>query len=317
MMATQPMDSGWNQLELDAVVIDSYDQIASRPGFSPSLSFYPHSDRKFGAVVAPYRFTDSIACGIESCHTQHLRGYLITTSDGQETGIGGHCGRKHFGLSFTRERKRVDEAVQRKRRIDTVMRAVAQIPAYLEAVAELKASHQELTEIKRRFIDLAGWGMFKLLKERADKGYAQIFQYERMSKSEAAAYFATNNRKKSDSKEWPEKEVLVATLDGLDFIRSKFTDMLVTNLISPLERFAATKPADVEQMKARALYNEAKWVGKVPGEIAKARQVVEAGRAFFRVENLLKLIYLDAKIQALTPLLNDLRDAEGRSQGNG
>ena len=305
------------QLELEAVVIDSYDQIAGRPGFAPSLSFHPQSERTFGAVIAPYRFTDTIACGIESCHTQHLRGYLITTSDGQETGIGGHCGRKHFGLSFTRERKRVDEAVQRKRRVDTVMRAIAQIPSYLETVAELKADYQELTEIKRRFIDLAGWGMFKVLKDRAEKGYTQIFQYVPMTKSEAEAYFATNRRKKSDSREWPEKEVLVATLDGMEFIKSKFTDMLVTNLIQPLERFASTKPADVEQMKARALYNEAKWIGKVPGEIARARQVVDAGRAFFRVENLLKLIHLDANIQALSPLLNDLREVESKHSAKG
>lgn len=300
------------QLELDAVVIDSYDQIADRPGFSPSLSFHPHSERRFGAVIAPYRFTDTIACGIESCHTQHLKGYLITTSDGLETGIGGHCGRKHFGIHFTRERKRVDEAVQRKRRIDTVMRAVAEIPAYLATVEELKADYHELTEIKRRFIDLAGWGLFNQLKERADRGYAKIIKYEPMTQSEAAAYFATNNRKKSDSKDWPEKEVLVATLEGLEFVRSRFTDMLVTNLIKPLELFAMTKPADVERMKPRALYNEAKWIGKVPNDIAKARTVIQSGWAFFAVENLLRLIHLDANIQSLSPLLKDLKDSEAK-----
>lgn len=299
-------------LDQSAIVIDSYEELAARPGFCPSLSFHPKGDRRFGAVIAPYRFTDTIACGIESCHTQHLKGYLITTSDGQETGIGNHCGRKHFGIHFTRERKRVDEAVQRKRRIDTVMRAVSEIPAYLATVAELKADYHELTEIKRRFIDLAGWGLFNELKERADRGYAKIIKYEPMTKSEAAAYFATNNRKKSDSKDWPEKEVLVATIEGLEFIRSRFTDMLVTNLIKPLELFATMKPGDVDRMKPRALYNEAKWIGKVPTDIAKARTVIQSGRAFFAVENLLRLIHLDANIQSLAPLLKDLRESEAK-----
>ncbi|MBI6882344.1 hypothetical protein [Pseudomonas putida] len=297
-------------MDLDAVIIDSYDQLTSRPGFCPSLSFHPQGERRFGTVIAPYRFTESIACGIESCHTAHLRGYLITTSDGQETGIGGHCGRKHFGLSFTRERKRVDEAIQRKRRIDTVMRAVEQIPAYLATVAELKADYQDLTEIKRRFIDLAGWSTFNELKEMAERGITKIVAYEAMSEAEAEAYFATSNRRPGESREWPEKEVVLANIDGLDFIRSKFTDMLVTNLIKPLESFAERKPSDVEKLTPRALYNEAKWIGRVPGEIEKARGVVKAGRAFFQVENLLKLVHMDVDIQGLSPLLSDLKQRE-------
>lgn len=304
-------------MDLDAVIIDSYDQLTSRPGFCPSLSFHPQGERRFGAVIAPYRFTDTIACGIESCHTQHLKGYLITTSDGQETGIGGHCGRKHFGLSFTRERKRVDDAIQRKRRIDTVMRAVAQIPAYLATVAELKADYQDLTELKRRFIDLAGWPIFNELKEMGERGLTKIVSYEDMTEAEAEAYFATSNRRAGESREWPQKEVILANMDGLEFIKSKFTDMLVTNLIKPLETFAERKPSDVEGLTPRALYNEAKWIGRVPGEIAKARAVVNAGRAFFRVENLLKLVHMDVDIQELTPLLNDLRVSEYQFKDKG
>lgn len=297
-------------MDQTAIVIDSYEELKARTAYAPSLAFHPKGDRRFGAVIAPYRFTDAIACGIDSCHTKHLKGYLITTSDGQETGIGSHCGRKHFGIHFTRERKRVDEAVQRKRRIDTVMRAVAQIPAYLAIVKELKTDYAELTEIKRRFIDLAGWGLFNELKERANKGYAQIIKFQPMTQSEAEAHFATNNRKKRDRQDWPEKEVLVATLDGLEFVRSKFTDMLATNLIQPLERFAQTKPADVERMKPRTLYNEAKWIGKVPTDITKARAVIQSGRDFFAVENLLKLSHLEANIPSMAPLLRDLREAE-------
>lgn len=300
-------------LDLDAVIIDSYDQLTSRPGFCPSLPFHPQGERRFGTVIAPYRFTDTIACGIESCHTQHLKGYLITTSDGRETGIGGHCGRKHFGLSFTKERKRVDEAIQRKRRIDTVMRAVAAIPAYLVTVAELKADYQDLTELKRRFIDLAGWAIFSELKEMGERGSGKIVSYEDMTEEEAVAYFATTTRRAGESREWPQKEVILANVDGLDFVKSKFTDMIVTNLIKPLESFAERKPADVEKLNPRALYNEAKWIGRVPGEIEKARSVVSAGRAFFRVENLLKLVHMEADIQELSPLLSDLKQREQKN----
>ena len=297
-------------LNQNVVVIDSYEELAGRPGFTPSLSFHPKGDRKFGSVVAPYRFRDTIACGIQSCHTQHMKGYLITTSDGLETGIGVDCGRKHFGVHFTRQKKQIDDAVQRKRRIDTVMRAVKEIPAYLATVKELKRDYQHLTDLKRRFMDVVGVRVFAELKERADRGNALITKSVPMTKSEAEANFATTNRKKGDRKDWPEKEVPVAKLDGLEFIRSKFTDMLVTNLIKPLERFAATKPGDAEKMRPRALYNEAKWIGKVPGDIAKAREVIRAGNAFFTPENLLKLVHLEVNVQPLGPMLQDLREAE-------
>lgn len=297
-------------MDQKVVVIDSYEELSARPEFSPSLAFYPKGDRRFGTVIAPYRFRDSIACGIDSCHTQHQNGYLITTSDGQETGIGSHCGRKHFGINFTREKKRVDEAVQRKRRIDTVMRAVALIPEYLLTVKQLRIDYRELTDMKRRFMDAAGMRMMEELKIRASRRYEWIMQIEPMTKEEARAHFATNNRKRSDSKEWPTKEVPLAKIEGLDFIGARFTDMLVTNLIMPLERFAQTKPGDAEKMSPRELYNEAKWLGTVPNEIAKAKVIIDAGRAFFMVSNLMKLVHLDADMDALKPMLKDLKEAE-------
>jgi hypothetical protein len=305
---------GCIDLDQKLIVIDSYEELRARPGFAPSLAFHPKSDRHFGAVVAPYRFRELIACGIDSCHTPHQNGYLITTSDGRETGIGSHCGRKHFGIQFTREKKRVDEAVQRKRRIDTVMRAVALIPEYLVTVKQLKHDYQELTDMKRRFMSAVGLRMMDELKRRAGRRAEWIMQAEPMTKAEARAHFATNNRKQSDSKEWPTKEVPVAKLDGLDFIGARFTDMLVTNLINPLERFAQTKPGDAEKMGPRELYNEAKWLGAVPNDIAKAKVVISAGRAFFVVNNLMKLVHLDADMDALKPMLKDLREAE-LSQG--
>jgi len=301
-------------LDQTVVVIESVEELSCRPRFTSSLSFHPKSERRFGTVVAPYHFRAPIACGIESCHTQHMKGYLITTSDDLETGIGVDCGRKHFGVHFTRQKKQIDDAVQRKRRIDTVMRAVQEIPAYLVTVRELKSDYQYLTGLKRRFMDAVGLRAFTELKERADRGNAVITKMVPMTKSEAEAHFATTNRKKGDRKDWPEKEVPVARLEGLDFIRTKFTDMLVTNLIKPLENFALTKPADVEAMRPRALQNEAKWIGKVPGDIAKAREVIQAGYAFFTSENLMKLVYLEVDIQPLGPMLQDLRDSEAKRQ---
>lgn len=287
------------------IALDCFEDLAKRPNFKQSLSFRPKSERGFEAVVMPYHFLDTIPCGIESCHTHHRRGYLITTTDGLETGIGGHCGRKHFGISFTMERQRIDKAVSRKRRVDSIMRARENIPALIQAVNNLKVAHKELTELKRRFMGAVGTPFYTELKQRADKKLSRITRDEPMTKEEAAAYWETTNRK--SRKDWPTKEVLIATITGLSFFAANFKDMLVTNLILPLEEFSRQTPEDIERLQPRALQSTAKWVGRVPQDLIKAQEVVEAGHEFFTVDNMLKLVHLGADIQSLGPLIQELK----------
>lgn len=292
-------------LEQSIIVLESFEDLAKRPNFTQSLAFRPKSDRGFDAVVMPYHFLDSIPCGIESCHTPHRRGYLITTTDGLETGIGGHCGRKHFGISFTLERQRIDKALSRQRRIDSIMRAREDIPSLILAASSLKQAHTELSELKRRFMGAVGTPFYTQLKQRADRGQDRIIRDEPMTADEAAAYWETTNKK--SRKDLPTKEVLVTTLSGLTFLAANFKDMLVTNLVLPLEQFATQSIDDIERMSPRVLQSTAKWVGRVPQDLIKAQEVVDAGRAFFTVENMLKLVNLNADMQALGPLIQELK----------
>lgn len=305
---------GFSHLEQNvATVIESYEELLARDRFSASLAFHPKAERRFGTVIAPYHFLDPIPCGIDSCHTPHQKGYLITTSDGQETGIGGHCGRKHFGINFTIERKRIDAAVGRQRRIDTVKKAIADMPTYLAIIVELKAEYQALTELKRRLMDVAGHMVFTQLRFRSERNNPEITEVVPMTKEEARAYYATTNRKPSDRNEWPTKENLLATISGLEFIKVKFTDMIVTNLINPIEQLSVRKPSEVEAYSPRVLHEEAKWVGQLPNDIAKAREIIKAGHRFFTVDNLMKLVHLGADMDSFSPLLKDLREIEAKA----
>lgn len=76
----------------------------------------------------------------------HLNGYLITTSDGHETAIGSHCGKTHFGMSFTRERQRVDQAIARRRRIESVMAMIEDMPRMIATIEVLESDYRELQE---------------------------------------------------------------------------------------------------------------------------------------------------------------------------
>lgn len=288
-------------------LIDTYEDLLARPNFRASLPFHPKVERRFGAVVAPYRFMEKIPCGIEACHTPHFSGYLITTDDGLETAIGSHCGRNHFGMSFTRERQRVEQAVAHYRRVKSVQAMLDDMAKHLLVIERLEKDYKDLQDKKMRLIGAIGSSVFTVLKTRADRGQPQITKEVPMTREEADAFFATSNRKAGDGKGWPTKSVPLATLEGLDFIKARFKDMLVVTLITPMRELSKQSPADIEQMKPRHLTATAKWAGEVPRSIEQAEAIITAGYRFFRADNIERLVHLGASASDLSAMVNDLK----------
>lgn len=100
-------------------------------------------------VLWPYQFLDKANCGISTCRQLHNHGYLITTSDGLETGIGIDCGQKYFGLRFTRKRKLVDQEVSRQRRVKLVKEMIKMLPSMISTLAQIKVAYDDLQEQKQ------------------------------------------------------------------------------------------------------------------------------------------------------------------------
>lgn len=296
----------------DIPELASYSELQARERFHVSLAFHPTEERRFESVLAPYVFPDKAPCGIASCHTPHLMGYLISTSDGLETNIGKDCGRKYFGKVFAKDRKRVEDAITRRRRIDSILVLQAQLPSMLDELAVIGRDYQQLKEHKQRLLGAIGEALFSHLKTRALRGEPAIVKYVPMTKAEADAHFATTNRRPGESREWPQKEVLKATLEGLLFMRARFQDMIITDLIQPIERIKKLTTEEISSMKSRQLASDAKWVGEVPVKIVRAKEVIDAGWRFFTAENLARLVHLGAPIGALESMMADL--AAGPSQ---
>lgn len=292
--------------------ISSYDDLLARQAFRTSLAFHPKADRRFGKVLAPYQFLDQVPCGISACHTRHMKGYLITTSDGLETAIGSVCGRKNFGMVFTRERQRVDQVVARRRRIETVTGLLEDMPRMLTIIEGLERNYRLLQDQRQRLMDALGTDTYAALKQRASRGTSVINRSIPMTAAEAEVFFETSNRHQNDGLGWPHKEVPITFLEGLAFIKARFKEMLVTNLIFPLRNLSKSKPSDLESMKPRELATIAKWVGEVPQGIALAQEVVATGKRFFTSENIDKLTLIGGKRDHLAPMIEDLKYEESR-----
>lgn len=297
----------------DIPLIRSYEELLQRPLYSPSLHFHPKASRRFGSVICPTDFADSAPCGIASCRTPHLHGYLITTSDGQETNIGSHCGKKHFGIEFTQERRRVDQALIRTRRIASIRELQAVLPTLIEQLDSLEADHKALVELKQRLMGAIGTDVFSVLKIRADRGDNVITRPRPMTKKEADIFFETSNRHPGDGLGWPTKDEPVATLEGLAYIKARAKDIILLNLVEPLRNLAQVKGVDLESMKSRELGMWSKLVGDLPVRIAQAQEVVLAGWRFFTPTNVGSLTFIGADAKTLKPMIQALeQDAKVR-----
>lgn len=297
-------------MDQDYTHFENYEDLLAREGFRPRLEFHPQGERKMSDVLWPYKFLEKVNCGISVCRQLHYHGYLITTSDGLETGIGVDCGRKYFGLKFTRQRQRVDQEVARRQRIRAVKDMIDQLPAMVSTLAQIKADYQDLQDQKQRLMGAIGPGIYAALKQRAEKDGAKITRIVRLIGKDLEAYYATTNKPKGRQDDAPHREELIATLEGLAFVRARMKDVLITNLLEPLQALSKCKPDEVGQWKVRELQKTAKWVGEVPQNLIKVQELIAAGRRFFTSENIANLVHIGAPAGPLAQFVADLKTAE-------
>ncbi len=309
------MVAGDSVLE-DISQITDYADLLKRPGFNPVLSFDRKGGRTFGKVLLPYHFSEPVPCGIASCRTPHLKGYLITSSDNLETIIGQVCGKRVFGMSFTRQRQRIDQAVADARRKETIQQMIRGMPAMIEVIERLEREYKFLQDLKYRLMGALDPRLYKELRTRAERGSAVVTRSVPMTEEEAAIVFETTNRRRNDGLGWPHKELPICTLEGLEFIKSPFKDMLVTNLITPLRRLSRMRPDEVLEMGRRELAREAKWVGEVPQGIVLAEEVVAAGHRFFTSANIANLVHIGANRDVLAAMVADLKRTEEKRKAS-
>lgn len=78
--------------------ISTFEELEERPGFTKSLDV---RESPIKEVIGVYTLPEKVPCGISTCHTGHLRGYLTVVKGGQEICVGNVCGKKHFGTDWT------------------------------------------------------------------------------------------------------------------------------------------------------------------------------------------------------------------------
>jgi hypothetical protein len=250
-------------------------------------------------VLAPYRnLLPHGPCGLSNCRTPNGSGYLIEAADGRETNIGRDCGKRHFP-EFHEQALAVDR-IQRERELrERAVAAKQDLPRLRAIVDELRLEERGATWVEhcvRRLraqllaVDPVLWSS---LQRRAASGAAVVNRVRKLAKRERAPAqeIVTKEGKTLRVRQDAYAEERVGRFEGLEaFLPERDLHELVAKravaLLDALDR------CDAASDRHKDISGLLKELGQFDATIRAIRWSVEAGRLFFKPENLALLPFL-------------------------
>ena len=263
-----------------------YAELQARPDFRGSLD--PHS-HVLQRVLTDYHFPAKVPCGLSSCHTPHLTGFLVRTTGGLETAIGHVCGRKIFGeevwdlaaAKYERQRKRLDLL----NRAQFIQSSAATIRQAIEGAMGDRFGVRWVRDVRRAFQSILGEGLCDSLGADQKRGQLEVTQVRERSAAEMdrLADLWKRPREHFRNETYP-----VGRLQSAAWISFEFSKALRDELQTPLDEFSKLNPTDLPTPTLRQRLKPFDgWEKKVADASAAARTAVE-----FLDENNLRLLVL-------------------------
>jgi hypothetical protein len=278
-MITISLDKGYARIE-------SWDEVLSRPGFKTDVD---PKTTKLASIIGSYAFSTFQPCGLSSCHTPHGRGYLVVTSDGYETNIGSHCGKKYFSVDFERMAKVFDRDLRAQEQREALTAFQHQIPAVKARIQQLKEGEMGANWIRKKLVELSSPSALPTkitqLVARLAKLRNGALTISRLATPEELERFRAQGQPAKAGETYVEEPA--GQLEGLAALyeENDLRELLVERM-RPME---VVEAADVEQLPDKARRELAKWVPSVEPTLAQAEAAIAAGRRLLTQSNLRQL----------------------------
>ena len=252
----------------EEIRLESWDDIINRPCYKSSSK-----PKKFNFIhiSAFYSFKDDSArCGVSDCLKEHSRGFLVSTSDENETNLCEHCGQKFFGVSFEEQKKILqDKNTTRKQKLQ--LNNILE-NSIREQVNELKQASQGanwLFHVLASFRNTYPKELLIALKELATKSD------ENTTLSELIENECDQSQREAIEK-----------LQGLSIFTLDIREELILKILKPL--IALEKLADEPDEKT-SLTRYCNWANGLDEQFAIVEELIEEGQLFFAPFNLERL----------------------------
>ena len=253
----------------EEIILKSWDDIINRPCYKSSIK---PKKFNFTHILASYSFKDeSACCGVSDCLKDHSRGFLVSTSDENETNLCENCGQKFFDVSFEEQKKILqDKNTIRKQKIQ--LNKILEQNSIRVQVNELKQSSQGgnwLYHVLTSFCDTYPSELLTALKELATKTDEDTILSELIE----------NECDQSQREE-------IEKLQGLSIFTLDLREELILKILKPL--IALEKLAD-EPDENPSLTRYCNWANGLDEQFAIVEELIEAGQLFFAPFNLERL----------------------------
>ncbi|MBC3211395.1 hypothetical protein [Serratia fonticola] len=267
------------------IEVDDWQVISSRASYKPDLNI---KDRNLEKIIGYYELPEKLKCGLSSCHTPHLRGYVVQTDDGCETNIGNACGKKYFDVVFEQMSKDFINALEFAKLKIQLSEAKKDIFPLWQKVNALAVGHKNVEwairwHEKINNADLVGYAAYRLLREM----------------------FAANSGNVMSTREPTREEIELAQVSGRAMLQS--VDVVVgfvsdIGFMSPdndLKKLyhndlrgtvQALQDCDINKLSRTQMQPIAKGLNALDTNIAKTQDWVNIARQFFVKENLAQLL---------------------------
>lgn len=272
-------------IEKGLVRVQSWEEVETRPGFVKDLDPAEH---KLHSIIGRYIFKERIRCGLSNCHTQHAKGYIVTTTDGHETNIGKDCGKREFGVDFDMLSQQFDRDITEAENRERLWSFSFQLEHLERRISDLRQCPYGADWVYRKSRALVNRGrevpdeilhaISGLVKARSNV----LSRQREATKEEIEQSEAMEGRGLSGPQYVGEQ---IAQIQGMEALypENDLRALLVLKLEEKLREF---KNQDIDTLRYSGLKHWVKWADSVEATLEQAERAVEQGRKLLTKDNL-------------------------------
>lgn len=268
------------------VEVESWDDVLSLPGFTSDLDPKEHELKD---IIGRYIFKETRACGLSSCHSPHMIGYVVSTKSGPVTNIGNVCGKNHFGVDFQQLSRRFEEDRNQQLNREIISSFLMQSDHVSEVLEGLLKSggHQVRRNIRQLITPSKGCPtvVYRMLTSMARDQNPTLTKSRLLTKEERETLEVATGRPVSKEEVTEEEVGKLAGLEAL-FAENDLRDLLIVDLQSKL---AELTELDIDSLDSRSLKSWAEWCQGVERKLENAADIVDKGKQFLDDDNLAKI----------------------------
>lgn len=296
-----PEDEKMIEIKRDKEIIrvESMDAVRARPGFNPNLDPAKHA---LDSIIGRYVESDMVICGLSNCRTPHVRGYIVSTKDGQETNIGKDCGKKYFGVDFETQSRRFDRDIAEKEYRDQMWSFNFQLDALKERIREMRDGDggADWIQTRTRYLLIPGKGCPEVIQALRDmiRVRRRTLQITRPASEEEAIQLEVAQGRKV-----PRPAYITEDLTEVDGIEALYpeNDLHELLIMKVAQRIAELEILDIDTLAHKDLRMWVQWIHAVEQTMDNAQKAIAYGRSLLTRANLSPFEHIIQDKRSITP----------------